>query len=107
MKAGWGYSLKADRQIVWDDNDHAQYQELLRREPSAKLCIQCGSCAATCTAGLYTTFSLRHLLLMLNRGEFSGLKEDIRKCMFCGKCQLVCPRGVNTRNVLHELNRIL
>lgn len=107
MKTGWGYGLKADRQIVWDENDHAPYQELIRREPSADICIQCGTCTATCTSGLFTSFSLRHLLLMLNRGELAQLKENIRNCMFCGKCQLVCPRGVNTRNVLHELNRML
>jgi len=105
--ADWGYGLKADGQIVWDENDHRLYAELIRREPSADICIQCGSCTATCTAGLYTSFSLRQMMLLLNRGELIHLKEEIRKCMLCGKCQLVCPRGVNTRNILHELNRIL
>lgn len=105
--ADWGYSVHKDRQIVWDDNDHSLYAELIRLEPSADICIQCGSCAATCTTGQYTAFSLRNIMLLINRGETGQLNGDIHNCMFCGKCQLVCPRGVNTRNVIHVLNRLM
>jgi len=59
--------------------------------PSSKLCIGCGGCSATCTAGNLTEFNIRKLQMLVKRGETKEVG---------GKCLLVCPRGVDTRRMI-------
>jgi len=96
----FGYTISKIRQIDYDSNDKSIAEYILKMEPSFSLCIECGGCSATCTAGNYTSFSLREVHILIKRGENSQVRQIIRKCMLCGKCTLVCPRGVNTRNVI-------
>lgn len=96
----FGYTISKIRQIDYDSNDKRIAEYILKMEPSFSLCIECGGCSATCTAGNYTSFSLRELNILIKRGENDDVCRIIRKCMLCGKCTLVCPRGVNTRNVI-------
>jgi len=96
----FGYNINPDKQIDFDANDKVVINNVLRMEPSLLLCIACGCCTATCSAGQFTGFNIRRVHTLLQRGEVRSLKEEIRKCMFCGKCQLVCPRGVNLRNLI-------
>ena len=74
--------------------------KLLSEEPSFNLCIACGSCTATCTAGSFTNFSFRQMCHHIRRGENNHAIKESEKCMMCGKCTLACPRNVNTRNVI-------
>jgi len=83
------------------------YKKLLESEPSAAACISCGTCAATCSAGQFTDFNLRKIMLLCKRGDTQALKSIIHRCMVCGKCQFACPKGVNTRNVVLTLNKYL
>lgn len=103
----FGYSVTTDRQIDFDENNHDIYRKVTAAEPTLNLCISCGSCAATCSAGQFTDFSLRKIILLLRRGETAGLEKEISKCMLCGKCMLVCPRNVNTRNLIIHINKAL
>jgi heterodisulfide reductase subunit C len=96
----FGYSLSKARVIDYDANNHSVAEYIVEKEPSFRLCIACGGCAATCTTGNFTEFSLREINVLIHRGENRKPASDIRKCMLCGKCILVCPRGVNTRNVV-------
>jgi heterodisulfide reductase subunit C len=96
----FGYTISKIRQIDFDSNDKRIAEYILENEPSFSLCIECGGCSATCTAGNYTRFSLREFNILIKRGEYDVVRQNIRKCMLCGKCILVCPRGVNTRNVI-------
>ncbi|MGD9976871.1 MAG: 4Fe-4S dicluster domain-containing protein [Bacteroidales bacterium] len=64
------------------------------------MCIACGSCSATCTAGKFTNFSFREMCHSIRRGEIEEAIAESEKCMLCGKCTLVCPRDVNTRNIV-------
>lgn len=96
----FGFTILKGRHIDYDANDKSIAEYIADREPSFRLCIECGCCAATCTTGNYTRFSLRELQIFLKRGENDFVRDNIRKCMLCGKCILVCPRGVNTRNVV-------
>lgn len=96
----FGYSISKGRQIDYDTNDRTVADYIFKREPSFRLCIECGGCSATCTTGNLTNFSLRELHILIKRGENDKPREEIKKCMLCGKCILVCPRGVNTRNVV-------
>jgi Heterodisulfide reductase, subunit C len=96
----FGFSISKGRQIDYDANSRHIAEFISEREPSFRVCIECGCCSATCTTGNFTSFSLRELQILLRRGENERVRENIRKCMLCGKCTLVCPRGVNTRNVV-------
>jgi len=96
----FGFTLSKGRQIDYDSNDRKIADYIFEREPTFRLCIECGGCSATCTTGNFTRFSLREFNILIKRGENDAVRKSIRKCMLCGKCSLVCPRGVNTRNVV-------
>jgi len=103
----FGYTISIDRQIDLDRGDMRYIEFVKAIDPSLDICIGCGSCTATCTAGNFTDFNIRRLHTSIRRGDTKSLKQEIRKCMFCGKCQLVCPRGVNLRNVILSLNQAI
>ena len=96
----FGFTLSKGRVINYDANDRSIADFIFEKEPSLRLCIECGACSATCTTGNFTLFSLRELNILIKRGENEQVRNIIGKCMLCGKCSLVCPRGVNTRNVI-------
>jgi len=96
----FGYTISKGRQIDYESNDRRIADYIFEKEPSFRLCIECGGCSSTCTSGNFTQFSLRELQILIKRGENEGIQKKLRKCMLCGKCTLVCPRGVNTRNVV-------
>jgi len=103
----FGYSISHDRQIDYDALPKTIYKKLQKMEPSVNACISCGTCAATCSAGQFTDFSLRKYILLLRRGYEKEVMKNIDKCMFCGKCMLACPIGVNTRNVIQSIQIII
>jgi heterodisulfide reductase subunit C len=96
----FGFTISRGRQIDYESNDRSIAGFILEREPSFRLCIECGGCSATCTAGNLTRFSLREIHILIKRGENEQVMKNLKKCMLCGKCTLVCPRGVNTRNIV-------
>jgi len=96
----FGYTITKGRQIDYDSNSRHISEFIQEMEPSFRLCIECGGCSATCTAGNFTGFSLRELNILIKRGENEQVRKALKKCMLCGKCSLVCPRGVNTRHVI-------
>ena len=96
----FGFKLSKARVIDFDANERSIAEFIFDNEPSFRLCIECGACSATCTAGIFTGFSLREINILLKRGENDLVRDVISKCMLCGKCSLVCPRGVNTRNII-------
>jgi heterodisulfide reductase subunit C len=100
MKKDFGYTIQPDRQLDYDLHDMRVINYLSSLEPSFRICIGCGSCTATCSAGNFVDFNIRRFYTIFLRGETKLLKKEIEKCMFCGKCQLVCPRGVNMRNLI-------
>lgn len=84
----FGYSLSNDRQIDFDKNDLKIARFVNQGEPTFKICIACGTCTATCSAGQFTDFNFRKLMIMIKRGEDHKVKEEVSKCMLCGKCTL-------------------
>lgn len=96
----WGYSIPETRGIEYDKNDKAFAAYVAQKAPSSKLCIGCGGCTATCSAGNLTEFNIRKLQMLVKRGEYSEARTNLQKCMLCGKCLLVCPRGVDTRKMI-------
>ena len=107
MTTLWGYSISETRSIHYDNNDKTFAHYLAEKVPSSKLCIGCGSCTATCTAGNLTEFNIRKLQMLVKRGENQEALNNLSKCMLCGKCLLVCPRGVDTRKMILTLIQYL
>lgn len=100
MTDRFGFTISKKRQISFNSNNRSIAEYIYSHEPSFRLCIECGGCSATCTAGSMTRFSLREIHILIKRGENEAAGTDLNKCMLCGKCILVCPRGVNTRSVI-------
>lgn len=103
----FGYSINKDRQIDYDKTDKRISEYVSIHEPSFNICIACGTCTASCSAGNFTEISLRKIIHLTKRGETKDLKSEISKCMLCGKCYLACPRGVNTRNVILKISQAI
>lgn len=96
----WGFSINGARVIDYDKNDRSMAEQINAEVASTRLCIGCGGCTATCTAGSFTDFNIRKLQMLMKRGETNEVREQLHKCMLCGKCLLVCPRGVDTRRMI-------
>lgn len=96
----FGFKINTDRQIDLDQNPRELMHFLNHAEPSFQLCIQCGTCSATCSAASFTDFNPRKVFMMVKRGMTKPIKGEVSKCMLCGKCILACPKGVNTRNIM-------
>lgn len=100
----FGFTINSSAVIDLDRADRKTYYKLASLEPDVKLCMGCGSCTASCTAGPFSGMSLRKVILALDRGQ--DISRMLEGCMLCGKCTMVCPRGINTRHVILSLSRI-
>ena len=103
----FGYRKSESQTLDLDACHDELYQKLLRAEPSVAFCISCGTCTATCSAGQFTEFNLRKIILLCKRGDTQSLPSIIHRCMVCGKCQFACPKGVNTRHIVLTINNHL
>ncbi len=103
----WGFNIAKSRTIDMDMADLKPFIKLTEKVPSAKRCLMCGLCSATCTVREHIDFNFRLCHLMFRRGQFENLSEELDKCMLCGKCKLACPRGVNTRAIIYNMRIIL
>ncbi|MFH1119951.1 MAG: 4Fe-4S dicluster domain-containing protein [Bacteroidota bacterium] len=98
--ADFGYSSIESNKTDLDTVSTALAKAVSEAEPGFNLCISCGSCVATCSAGRFTGFGLRELIHRIKRGDEVQMMAEAAKCMLCGKCTLVCPRSLNTRNIV-------
>lgn len=92
-KKNFGFEMHAGRQIDLDHTDTSLATELAKIVSAWSACINCGSCAAICPAGI--NFRKMHYQIRLGVGADDYL--PLHSCLLCGKCQLVCPRGIPTR----------
>lgn len=94
----FGFSLSRSSTLDLQKVDEVRFEQLRRLETGAAVCIGCGSCSATCPAGILSGMSVRKVLLAVQRGR--DVRQMLQCCMLCGKCSMVCPRGINTRNLI-------
>lgn len=102
----FGYTLSKSGTLKIENLDDSRFKALHKLEPDAYKCINCGSCTASCSAGVFTELSLRKILLSLQRGEEKDYINQLQSCMLCGKCMLVCPRCINTRHLILSISKI-
>lgn len=93
-KRNFGFTMQAGRQIDLDQADCSFSNDLAGLVSAWSACLNCGSCTATCPAGI----NLRDFYYRIRvsaPGSDNYLSQQ--SCFLCGKCQLVCPRGIPTR----------
>jgi len=105
--SNFGFTINKPRVIDYDLADKRVLNYVLANEPSFNLCIFCGSCTSTCSAGNFTDFNIRKMKMYIRRGLVEDIGVEAEKCMLCGKCFLVCPRGVNNRNIVLKVREAL
>ena len=102
----FGYTLSKSSAVNLSNVDDTRFKTLLEVEPDLSRCMACGSCAGSCSAGVFAPMSLRRVIAALQRGADSEALSMISHCMLCGKCTLVCPRGLNTRHIILSIMKV-
>ena len=70
-----------------------------------RLCIQCGTCSASCPNAIRMDHTPRELIAMAR----AGMREDVLSsnsmwlCMSCYLCTVRCPRGIKQTDLMHAL----
>lgn len=100
----FGFTLSKSSTLDLGKVDDGKFEDLCSLEGGAAVCIGCGSCSATCPAGMLSGMSVRKVILAVRRGQ--DVRDMIQCCMLCGKCTMVCPRGINTRNLILSICRV-
>ena len=75
----FGFTISKGRVIDYDANDKRIADYIYEREPSFRLCIECGGCSATCTTGNLIPFSLREFHILIKRGEVEKSTSEYKK----------------------------
>ncbi len=102
----FGFGLVPSSRINLDLFDREKYEELVSIEQDARICMACGSCTAVCTAGQFTTTSLREAIEDIFNAKDDKALEALKACQLCGKCSMVCPRGINTRHLILSITKV-
>ncbi len=102
----FGFGISPSSAIQLDKVDRSKFESLCELEPDVRMCMSCGSCAASCSASRQGIMNLRRVILYLNRGLEKEALDMLSSCMLCGKCIIVCPRGINTRHLILSINQI-
>ncbi len=103
----FAFTINTSNTLDLDALQRDKVREVMDRVPSYKLCIGCGACTATCTAGQFVNYNIRRNHLSFCHGKYDQVETQLQNCMLCGKCTLVCPRGVNLRALIINMRRVL
>lgn len=70
-----------------------------------KLCIQCGTCSASCPNATKMDYTPRQLIAMAR----AGMRDEVLSshspwlCLSCYLCTVRCPRGIKPTDLMHTL----
>ncbi len=70
-----------------------------------KLCIQCGTCTASCPNAKKMDYAPRQLIAMAS----AGMRDEVLSsnsqwlCLSCYLCTVRCPRGIKPTDLMHAL----
>ncbi len=73
------------------------------------LCMQCGTCSASCPMSEHMEFSPRKVMHLAQFGLDEGLEgvDTCRICASCHTCTVRCPRGIDIARVMEALRQIV
>ena len=73
-----------------------------------RLCIQCGTCTASCPNSDKMDYTPAQLIAMVR----AGMRDEVLSskamwyCLSCYLCTVRCPRGVKVTDLMHTLERL-
>ncbi|AEG15084.1 4Fe-4S dicluster domain-containing protein [Desulfofundulus sp. TPOSR] len=74
---------------------------------NANLCMQCGTCSASCTGREVMDFPPRQVMRMIQLGNTKALNlKSIWVCSTCLICTARCPRGIDIARLMEALRVI-
>ncbi|SHJ67544.1 4Fe-4S dicluster domain-containing protein [Desulfofundulus thermosubterraneus] len=74
---------------------------------NANLCMQCGTCSASCTGREIMDFSPRMVMRMIQLGNSKALNlKSMWVCSTCLICTARCPRGIDIARLMEALRVI-
>ena len=103
--------IENQKNIVRLDELDARFAEAVTKAGGEKidLCIQCGTCSASCPFATRTTFRTRQIIRKVQLGFRDEVLSDkgLWLCTTCSTCKLRCPRDVNPMEVLISVRSLL
>ncbi len=98
------------KKVVRLDELDSGFSEAVAKAGGEKinLCIQCGTCTASCPSGRRTAFRTRQLILLAVLGFREPVLSDkyLWLCTTCYTCLERCPRGVDPTDVILAIRTI-
>ncbi|MFH1169886.1 MAG: 4Fe-4S dicluster domain-containing protein [Chloroflexota bacterium] len=85
-----------------------KFVEELNALPSGegiRLCIQCGTCTASCPHADHMDHTPSELIAMVRAGMYEEALSSnaMWYCLSCYLCTVRCPRGIKTTELMHAL----
>ena len=77
-------------------------------EDMVNICMQCGTCTASCVNNFAMDLTPRHIIRLVQLGFYQDILESdtFWMCSSCYYCTLRCPRGVPVTKVMATLKRV-
>jgi heterodisulfide reductase subunit C len=89
-------------------NDFIQEISSMPGGEKINLCIQCGTCSASCPNANKMDYTPRELIAMAR----AGMREEVLSsnsmwlCLSCYMCTVRCPRGIVPTYIMHALEHL-
>ena len=103
--------VETPKNVVRLDELDATFAEAVTKAGGEKidLCIQCGTCSASCPFATRTAFRTRQIIRKVQLGFRDQVLSDkgLWLCTTCSTCKLRCPRDVNPMEVLISVRSLL
>ena len=73
-----------------------------------KLCIQCGTCSASCPNANKMEHAPRELIALARAGKDNDVlsSNSMWFCLSCYLCTVRCPRGIKITDLMHTLDNL-
>jgi len=73
-----------------------------------KLCIQCGTCSASCPTSYAMDYTPREIIAAFRAGMLDRVLKSntVWMCASCYSCSVRCPAGIKLTDVMYELKRL-
>lgn len=73
-----------------------------------KLCLQCGTCSASCPTSYAMDYTPREIIAAFRAGMLDRVLKSntVWMCASCYSCTVRCPSGIKLTDVMYELKRL-
>ena len=73
-----------------------------------KLCLQCGTCSASCPTSYAMDYTPREIIAAFRAGMLDRVlrSNTVWMCASCYSCTVRCPAGIKLTDVMYELKRL-